>query len=93
MRLKKVPKDNDEIGLEVGSHCTADMRVQGGVTNMKLSELAEEPSFDLEVSKIYKLYYEFPDGFKPTTYLNYVDYATIQFHFLIQDEPLYHPSF
>ncbi|MFV0552388.1 MAG: hypothetical protein ACK5L6_10790 [Anaerorhabdus sp.] len=75
-RLMKVSKDKDEIGLEVGSHCTDDMSVQGGVTNMKMSELTEVPSFDLEVPKIYKLYYEFPEGFEPTTYLNYVDYAT-----------------
>lgn len=76
VRLMKVSKDKDEIGLEVGSHCTDDMSVQGGVTNMKMSELTEVPSFDLEVTKIYKLYYELPEEFEPTTYLNYVDYAT-----------------
>lgn len=68
--------DDNQIGFEVGSHCGEDNSVQGGVTNMKMDNLDEQPDFTLKAGEIYKLYYELPDGFEPSTYLNYVDYAT-----------------
>lgn len=76
VKIMKVSQEKDEIGMEIGSHCYDENDVQGGVTNMKLNRLKEIPSFDINVGKLYKLYYELPEEFEPTTYLNYVDYAT-----------------
>ncbi|MEG0176243.1 MAG: hypothetical protein RR674_00780 [Anaerorhabdus sp.] len=77
VKLMKVPGDRGEIGFEIGSHCLDEPGgVQGGVVNMKMDNLDEQPDFEFDITKKYKLYYSFPEGFEPTTYLNYVDYAT-----------------
>ena len=78
VRIMNISDEGKRIGMEIGRHCyaKAEDNVQGGVTDMSPDDFDEQPNFEILVGELYKLYYELPEGFVPTTYLNYVDYAT-----------------
>lgn len=66
---------DDEYALEIGSNCY-DRSQQGGVVIIKDNEIPIQNNEALEIFDYVKVYYKFPTDFTPTSYVDYLNYAT-----------------
>ena len=64
------------LSLEVGSNCYDHSR-QGPAVNIGISDIPIKDDVELNVHDNINIYYEFPEGFVPESYLDYLNYATL----------------
>ncbi|MEG2835471.1 hypothetical protein [Anaerorhabdus sp.] len=72
-------ENNDRYILEISSHCMErDLhnRTNGGVVQLNHDDILFEGLDNAEFFDLVKIYYEFPSDFEPTSYLDYLNYAT-----------------
>lgn len=70
-----VTLSDDEYALEIGSNCY-DRSQQGGIVIIQDSEIPILNDETLEIFDYVKVYYKFPIDFTPTSYVDYLNYAT-----------------
>ena len=71
-----VNEDTNEMGLEVGSNCYDHSR-QGPSVIIGLDDIPIQGDVELEVYDLLNIHYEFPEGFVPESYVDYLNYATV----------------
>ena len=71
-----VNEDTNEMGLEVGSNCYDHSR-QGPSVIIGLDDIPIQGDGELEVYDLLNIHYEFPEGFVPVSYVDYLNYATV----------------
>lgn len=67
--------DEGRFGLEIGSNCI-DRTQQGPIVNINYGEIPIKDNVKLEMYDYVKVYYEFPEDFIPTDYIDYLNYST-----------------
>lgn len=67
--------EGDTYNIEIGSHCR-DSETNGGDVNLTINDIPIINQEKMAVLYLAKVYYEFPENFEPTDYLDYLDYAT-----------------
>ena len=66
----------DNLTFEIGSHCLDSSSGQGPIVSiMKNSVINQLPS-EIQPGDHAKLYYQFPAGFRPSSYEDYIKYST-----------------
>lgn len=71
-----VRNETNAMGLEVGSNCY-DRSRQGPDVTIGLDDIPIKDDDELNVYDLVNIYYEFPEGFVPESYVDYLNYATL----------------
>ncbi len=71
---KVVLNSSDTIMVAIGSHCYEEK--YDGIVMLKPTDINFEDIDKVQFESLIKIHYEFPEGFIPTSYLDYLDYMT-----------------
>lgn len=64
----------DVMFVTIGSHCYDEK--YDGIVMLKPKDINFEDIDKVQFESLIKIHYEFPEGFEPTSYLEYLDYMT-----------------
>ncbi len=71
---KVLMSSEDVMYITLGSHCYEEKH--DGIVMLKPQDINFEDRDKVQFGSLIKIYYEFPEGFTPNSYLEYLDYMT-----------------